>query len=240
VVDVATVQRVVDFWCSGRMLVKAAGMNLRSVQRIVEAHQFLPRRIRSSTRPPMPSSSRLTKRAKSRFDRTQPGLSMKSGRAGTMTVAQNNARPNHSSGPLIHVTSRRSQTREISVSRVQLHALTYILGKFPTKFATPELIKDCSLSSLNEKHCRAAAKAAARTGLSCVQQDLTGQLRSDAEEKTDGSDPLRPLGGPNGFTDRVEPYGKPGKSLRSASNSIHPGNPGWRLLARIPRRLVRA
>ncbi len=52
-----TVQRVVDLtlgpppgdathW-TGRMLAKAAGVSLRSVQRILEAHQLAPRRIRT-------------------------------------------------------------------------------------------------------------------------------------------------------------------------------------------------
>jgi hypothetical protein len=93
---VASVQRVVDLALSpppgeathwtGRMLAKAAGVSLRSVQRILEAHQLAPHRIRTfklsndpkfarnsrtlsastSTRPPMPSFSRSTKRAKSR------------------------------------------------------------------------------------------------------------------------------------------------------------------------------
>ena len=52
-----TVQRVVDlalgpppgeatYW-TGRMLAKAAGVSLRSVQRILEAHQLAPHRIRT-------------------------------------------------------------------------------------------------------------------------------------------------------------------------------------------------
>ncbi len=53
----ATVQRVVDLALSapqgeashwtGRMLAKAAGVSLRSVQRILEAHQLAPHRIRT-------------------------------------------------------------------------------------------------------------------------------------------------------------------------------------------------
>ena len=53
----ATVQRVVDLALSappgeashwtGRMLANAAGVSLRSVQRILEAHQLAPRRIRT-------------------------------------------------------------------------------------------------------------------------------------------------------------------------------------------------
>ena len=53
----ATVQKVIDLamgsppgetthW-TGRMLAKAAGVSLRSVQRILEAHQLAPHRIRS-------------------------------------------------------------------------------------------------------------------------------------------------------------------------------------------------
>ena len=91
-----TVQRVVDLalgpppgesthW-TGRELAKAAGVSLRSVQRILEAHQLAPHRIRTfklskdpefvessetssvsmSILPPTPSSSRLMRRAKSR------------------------------------------------------------------------------------------------------------------------------------------------------------------------------
>jgi hypothetical protein len=91
-----TVQRVVDLalgpppgeathW-TGRMLAKAAGVSLRSVQRILEAHQLAPHRIRAfklsndrnlprnsktlsastSILPPMRSSSRSTKRARFR------------------------------------------------------------------------------------------------------------------------------------------------------------------------------
>ena len=54
---VATVQRVVDLALSpppgeathwtGRMLAKAAGVSLRSVQRILEAHQLAPHHIRT-------------------------------------------------------------------------------------------------------------------------------------------------------------------------------------------------
>jgi hypothetical protein len=91
-----TVQRVVDLalgsppgetthW-TGRMLAKAAGVSLRSVQRILEAHQLARHRIRTfklsndpkfaeklkdvvgsmSILPPMRSSSRSTKRARFR------------------------------------------------------------------------------------------------------------------------------------------------------------------------------
>ncbi len=67
---------------TGRMLAKAAGVSLRSVQRILEAHQLAPHRIRTfklSNDPkfaeklrdvvtllPTPSFSRSTRRAKSR------------------------------------------------------------------------------------------------------------------------------------------------------------------------------
>ena len=96
----ATVQKVIDLvtgpppgetthW-TGRMLAKAVGISLRSVQRILEAHQLAPHRIRTfklsndpnsptssgmwsvsmSTLPPTPSSSRSTRRAKSRLSIT--------------------------------------------------------------------------------------------------------------------------------------------------------------------------
>jgi transposase len=113
---VATVQRVVDLalgmppgeathW-TGRMLAKAAGVSLRSVQRILEAHQLAPHRIRTfklSNDPvfaeklkdivglyldPPAHAVVLSVDEKSQIqalDRTQPGLPMKPGRAGTMT-----------------------------------------------------------------------------------------------------------------------------------------------------------
>ena len=110
------VQRVVDLALSpppgetthwtGRMLAKAAGVSLRSVQRILEAHQLAPHRIRTfklSKDPEFADKLRdivglyvdppahavvLSVDEKSRIqalDRTQPGLPMKKGRAGTMT-----------------------------------------------------------------------------------------------------------------------------------------------------------
>ena len=111
-----TVQRVVDLalcappgeathW-TGRMLAKAAGVSLRSVQRILEAHQLAPHRIRTfklSNDPKFADKLRdivglyvdppahavvLSVDEKSQIqalDRTQPGLPMKKGRAGTMT-----------------------------------------------------------------------------------------------------------------------------------------------------------
>jgi transposase len=112
----ATVQRVVDLalgpppgetthW-TGRTLAKAAGVSLRSVQRILEAHQLAPHRIRTfklSNDPkfaeklkdivglyvdPPAHAVVLSVDEKSQIqalDRTQPGLPMKLGRAGTMT-----------------------------------------------------------------------------------------------------------------------------------------------------------
>src|SRR4029453_11589736 len=111
-----TVRRVVDqalgpppgeatHW-TGRMLAKAAGVSLRSVQRILAAHQLAPHRIRTfklsndpkfaeklkdivglSVHPP-PHAFVLAVDEKSQIqalDRPQPGLPMKPGRAGTMT-----------------------------------------------------------------------------------------------------------------------------------------------------------
>src|SRR3981189_3563922 len=111
-----TVQRVVDLalgpppgeathW-TGRMLAKASGVSLRSVQRILEANQLAPHRIRTfklSNDPrfaeklkdvvglyvdPPAHAVVLSGDEKSQIqalDRTQPGLPMKPGRAGTMT-----------------------------------------------------------------------------------------------------------------------------------------------------------
>jgi len=88
------------------MLAKAAGVSLRSVQRILEAHQLAPHRVRTfklSTDPkfaeklkdvvglyvdPPAHAVVLSVDEKSQIqalDRTQPGLPMKPGRAGTMT-----------------------------------------------------------------------------------------------------------------------------------------------------------
>ena len=111
-----TVQQVIDLalgpapgeathW-TGRTLAKAAGISLRSVQRILEAHQLAPHRIRTfklSKDPKFAEKLRdivglyvdppahavvLSVDEKSQIqalDRTQPGLPMKPGRAGTMT-----------------------------------------------------------------------------------------------------------------------------------------------------------
>jgi transposase len=111
-----TVQQVVDLalgpppgeathW-TGRELAKAARVSLRSVQRILEAHQLVPHRIRTfklSKDPEFAEKLReivglyvdppahavvLSVDEKSQIqalDRTQPGLPMKKGRAGTMT-----------------------------------------------------------------------------------------------------------------------------------------------------------
>src|SRR5215211_6471777 len=111
-----TVQRVVDLalgpppgeathW-TGRELAKAVGVSLRSVQRILEAHQLAPHRVRTfklSNDPEFAEKLRdivglyvdppahavvLSVDEKSQIqalDRTQPGLPMKKGRAGTMT-----------------------------------------------------------------------------------------------------------------------------------------------------------
>jgi transposase len=112
----AVVQRVVALTCgeppgeathwTGRMMAKAAGLSLRTVQRIWAAHQLQPHRLRSFKRSRDPEF--ITKLAdivglylapprhavvlsvdeKSQIqalDRTQPGLPLKPGKAGTMT-----------------------------------------------------------------------------------------------------------------------------------------------------------
>jgi transposase len=112
----AVVQKVIDLvtgqppgaathW-TGRMLAKAVGISLRSVQRILEAHQLAPHRIRTFKLSKDPKFAEklkdivglyvdppahavvLSVDEKSQIqalDRTQPGLPMKPGRAGTMT-----------------------------------------------------------------------------------------------------------------------------------------------------------
>src|ERR1043166_4829390 len=95
----------VTHW-TGRELAKAVGVSLRSVQRILEAHRIEPHRIRTfklSNDPEFAKKLRdivglyvdppahavvLSVDEKSQIqalDRTQPGLPMKKGRAGTMT-----------------------------------------------------------------------------------------------------------------------------------------------------------
>jgi transposase len=112
----STVQRVIDLvlapppgetthW-TGRMLATAAGVSLRSVQRILDAHQLAPHHIRTfklSNDPKFAAKLKdivglyidppahavvLSVDEKSQIqalDRTQPGLPIKPGRAGTMT-----------------------------------------------------------------------------------------------------------------------------------------------------------
>jgi transposase len=112
----ATVQRVVDMargsppgaatrW-TGRMLAKATGVSLRSVQRIVEAYQLAPRRIPTAKLSNDPTFTdrlndvvglyvdppghvavlSLDNAAQSQaLDRTRPGLPTPWGRAGTVT-----------------------------------------------------------------------------------------------------------------------------------------------------------
>ena len=92
---------------SARKLAKAVGLSHSSVQRIWAAHRLKPHLTRSFSFPPTTRNfvkkfrtlsaftsirrtrrlcSGLTKRARSRaLDRTQPGLPLKKGRAGTMT-----------------------------------------------------------------------------------------------------------------------------------------------------------
>ena len=91
---------------TGRMLATAVGISLRSVQRILEAHRLAPHRVRTfklSNDPRFAEKLRdvvglyvnppahavvLSVDEKSQIqalDRTQPGLPMKPGRAGTMT-----------------------------------------------------------------------------------------------------------------------------------------------------------
>jgi len=91
---------------TGRMLAKATGISLRSVQRILKAHRLAPHRVRTfklSKDPKFAEKLRdivglyvdppahaivLSVDEKSQIqalDRTQPGLPMKKGRAGTMT-----------------------------------------------------------------------------------------------------------------------------------------------------------
>ena len=111
-----TVARVVALTCgepptgmthwTGRAMAKATGISLRSVQRIWDAHQLQPHRVRSFKRSHDPAFAEklvdiaglyldppehavvLSIDEKSQIqalDRTQPGLPMKPGRCGTMT-----------------------------------------------------------------------------------------------------------------------------------------------------------
>ena len=111
-----TVARVVALTCgdppagvthwTGRAMAKIAGISLRSVQRIWDAHQLQPHRVRSFKRSRDPRFAEkmadvvglyldppahavvLSIDEKSQIqalDRTQPGLPLKPGRCGTMT-----------------------------------------------------------------------------------------------------------------------------------------------------------
>jgi transposase len=111
-----TVRRVVTLTCAeppgeathwtGRAMAKTAGISLRSVQRIWQAHQLQPHRIRTFKRSTDPEFATkledivglyldppkhavvLSVDEKSQIqalDRTQPGLPLKPGKAGTMT-----------------------------------------------------------------------------------------------------------------------------------------------------------
>jgi transposase len=112
----ATVQRVLALACAappgeathwtGRMMAKAAGLSLRTVQRIWAAHKLQPHRLRTFKRSRDPEflakladivglylapprhAVVLSVDEKSQIqalDRTQPGLPLKPGKAGTMT-----------------------------------------------------------------------------------------------------------------------------------------------------------
>jgi transposase len=112
----ATVQRVVALTCAeppgeathwtGRMMAKATGLSLRTVQRIWAAHRLQPHRVRTFKRSRDPDfvakladivglylapprhAVVLSVDEKSQIqalDRTQPGLPIKPGKAGTMT-----------------------------------------------------------------------------------------------------------------------------------------------------------
>jgi transposase len=76
---------------TGRVMAKFAGVSLTSVQRIWRAHGLAPHRIRTfklSNDPKFAAKVILSVDEKSQIqalDRTQPGLPMKKGRAGTMT-----------------------------------------------------------------------------------------------------------------------------------------------------------
>jgi len=167
-----TVQRVVDLalgpppgesthW-TGRQLAKAAGVSLRSVQRILEAHQLAPHRIRTFKTVEGPGVCReaqghrrslcrssahavvLSVDEKSQIqalDRTQPGLPMKKGRAGTMThdykrhgtttlfaalnvLDGHRRRPQHAAPPAPGVHPLPSHTAEERVPvRMAIHAV---------------------------------------------------------------------------------------------------------------------
>jgi transposase len=119
-----TVARVVALTCSappheathwtGRAMAREAGISLRSVQRIWQAHQLQPHRVRSFKRSRDPEFAAklvdvvglyldppahavvLSIDKKSQIqalDRTQPGLPMKKGRAGTMPMTTSGTAP---------------------------------------------------------------------------------------------------------------------------------------------------
>ena len=149
-----TVQKVVDLalgpppgeethW-TGRMLAKAAGVSLRSVQRILEAHQLAPHRMRTfklSTDPkfaeklkdvvglyvdPPAHAVVLSVDEKSQIqalDRTQPGLPMKPGRAGTMTYDYKRHGTSHAVRSPQHPRWHRHRPQHAAPSPPGVHSL---------------------------------------------------------------------------------------------------------------------
>ena len=170
-----TVQRVVDLalgpppgeathW-SGRELAKAVGVSLRSVQRILEAHQLAPHRMRTfklSKDPEFAEKLRdivglyvdppahavvLSVDEKSQIqalDRTQPGLPMKKGRAGTMTHDYKRhgtttlfAALNVLDGTVIAATSSATGTRSSSASSTRSRRSAGATQSTPSSTTTP-------------------------------------------------------------------------------------------------------
>ena len=165
-----TVQRVLDLalgpppgeathW-TGRMLAKAADVSLRSVQRILEAHQLAPHRIRTFKLSndakfadklrdivglyvdPPAHAVVLSVDEKSQIqalDRTQPGLPMKKGRAGTMTHDYKSVTAPPRCLPRSTSSTARSSASNMKRHRHQefIRFLNAIEAKVPAKKADP-------------------------------------------------------------------------------------------------------
>src|SRR5262245_13236720 len=174
----ATVQKVIDLvtgpppgetthW-TGRMLATAVGVTLRSVQRILEAHQLAPHHIRTfklSNDPkfadklkdivglyvdPPAHAVVLSVDEKSQIqalDRTQPGLPIKPGRAGTKcapsTLSSRQDQPAKSNGP----ATSHSTPSVIASSDSSILSSIIEVSRHATKRPRATSLPDCTWSA---------------------------------------------------------------------------------------------
>ncbi len=87
----------------------------------------------------------------------------------------------------------RLSCRSFSANAVRLHALAYNLGNFLRTFATPEPIKDWSLTSLKEKLIEIGAKVVGHARYVAFQMAEVGAPRRREEEICKCESPLSSL-----------------------------------------------